>query len=99
MEGEKWILSELGESCFNKIKPKPLLPRLQRAPEPAERTHYFLFYFQKKLLGSSNCLNRGKRMFIVEAAAAWEGRSCLGHNLGAKRLVAAVQLHLRACVG
>lgn len=56
---------------------------------------YFLLYFLKKLVGSCNCLNRGERMFFVEAAAAWEARSCFGHNLGAKSLVAAVQLHLR----
>lgn len=56
---------------------------------------YFLLYFLKKLVGSCNCLNHGERMFFVEAAAAWEVRSCFGHNLGAKSLVAAVQLHLR----
>lgn len=37
-------------------------------------------------------------MCIVEATAAWEWRSCLGHSLGAKSLVAAVQFLLRVYV-
>lgn len=52
----------------------------------------YLFYFLNKLVGFTNCLNHSERMFFVEAAAAWEARACLGHSLGAKSLIMAVQL-------
>lgn len=88
----------VGRKSFNKIKPKPLLLWLQTALETVQCTPYFVFYFQKKLVGSNKGLDCGKRMFIVEAAASWEARSYLEHNLGAKSLVAVLQLHLRARV-
>lgn len=98
MEGEKRVLSELGEKVSTKSNQNPATT-IANSPGAGIAHKQFLFYFQKKLVESNNCLNCGKRMFVVEAAAAaWEVRSRLGHNLGAKSLVAALQLHLRARV-